>query len=245
MEALHSIAVMRNETHSFKVRVLIAECGEDERSDRLLLSLSAFGYGVDVAYSPATAGAAIARGDTDVVIVDLTTAHMHGLKLIRSIRQHEITIPILALSTHAEISTRIEALDAGADDYLIEPIDPAELDAHVRALLRRIWPPESSRNQIGSFVLESEQRRLIHGHTIIALTQNEVALLELFASIRNERISKKKIARALANGPYRPSDSAIEIAIHRLRAKLNPYQLTIRVRRNVGYQIEHALRDDL
>src|SRR5262249_11801300 len=156
----------------------------------------------------------------DLAIVDWILPGISGLELVRSVRQHPIDLPILLMTGRASLRDRVAGLDIGADDYLVKPFAMAELEARVRALLRRRPTPRTALLKLGPLTWVPGEPRMDFGGTAVNLSAKELALLEALTVRPGRPVSKEVIAGRLAHGGSRPSDTAIEICVHRLRRRL-------------------------
>jgi len=219
------------------MRLLIVE---DDRELREALTglLQQSGYEVDACADGRDAFNTLLTRDYDLAIVDLTLPGMSGLALVRSLRRQLCGLPILVVTARDALEDRVSGLDAGADDYLVKPFEMPELEARVRALLRRHRADRDAEIRIGPLVLVPGQPRVTLGGTSVDLPASESALLETLATRVGKVVSKQAIADRLGKGGNVPSDTAIEICVHRLRRRLGPFGLKVRTLRGFGYMLE-------
>lgn len=179
--------------------------------------------------------------DFDLAIIDLGLPGMDGLDVVRSARRRQIGLPVLIITARESLNERISGLDAGADDYLIKPFEVPEFEARIRALLRRHRATRNAEICIGPLIFTPGQPLITLGDTRVELPMSELALLELLAHQPGRVISKEKIASRFMRGGDAPSNTAIEVSMHRLRRKLMPFGLRIRALRGFGYLLETQL----
>jgi DNA-binding response OmpR family regulator len=219
------------------MRLLIVE---DDRELRTALTalLKQSGYEVDALSDGREALNSLLARDYDLAIIDLMLPGMSGLALVRSLRRQLCGLPILIVTARDSLEDRVSGLDAGADDYLVKPFEMPELEARVRALLRRQRADRDPEIRIGALVLVPGQPRVTLGDASVDLPAGEMALLETLATRVGKVVSKQAIADRLSRGGDPPSDTAIEICVHRLRRRLGPFGLKVRTLRGFGYMLE-------
>src|ERR1700736_3103134 len=222
------------------MRLLIVE---DDRELREALSalLRQAGYEVDGPGDGREAFKSLLCSEYDLAIVDLMLPVMNGLALVRNLRRQLVGLQILIITARDALEDRVSGLDAGADDYLVKPFEMPELEARVRALLRRHRADREAEIRIGPLVLVPGEPRVSLGGTSVDLPASEMALLETLATRLGRVVSKEAIADRLSRGGNPPSDTAIEICVHRLRRRIGPYGLKIRTLRGFGYLLETTI----
>ena len=166
-------------------RVLVVE-DDDAIAQVLQRSLRMEGYEVRVAEDGISA-LDLAHGFLpDLVILDLGLPKLDGIEVAKALRNSDDDVPILVLTARDAVESRVEGLDAGADDYLVKPFERQELLARLRALLRRRPPRGQASLTVGDLRLNPDTHEVARGERKIDLTQREFELLEYL--MRNERI---------------------------------------------------------
>jgi DNA-binding response OmpR family regulator len=155
----------------------------------------------------------------DLVILDLGLPKLDGVEVARRLREHD-DVPILMLTARDALESRVEGLDAGADDYLVKPFERQELLARMRALLRRRPPRGSAPLRVGDLSLNSDTHDVRRGERAIELTQREFELLEYL--MRNERIviSRQRLLDEVWGYDPFSTTNTIEVFVSNLRRKL-------------------------
>jgi DNA-binding response OmpR family regulator len=197
-------------------------------------------YAVDVAADGERALEQIGTTSYDAVILDVMLPVRDGISVCRAIRESGCAVPILMLTARDAIESRIEGLDAGADDYLVKPFDFGELVARLRALVRRGHRPLlPDRLQFEGLSIDTRARvALVHGREV-PLTAREYGLLEYLARHAGAVVSRDDIAEHVWDEHYDPFSNVVDVYIQRLRRKLQlaGCQPLIRTRRGEGYQL--------
>jgi two-component system response regulator MprA len=199
-------------------RVLVVE-DDEEIAQVLQRSLRLEGYEVRVAGDGETALDQSAAFNPDLVILDLGLPKLDGMEVARRLRSAD-DVPILMLTARDALESRVEGLDAGADDYLVKPFERQELLARLRALLRRRPPRGSASVVVGDLALNPDTHEVSRGERDIDLTQREFELLEYL--MRNERIvvpRQRLLEEVWGYDPFATTNT-IEVFVSNLRRKL-------------------------
>jgi len=176
----------------------------------------------------------------DVVVLDLSLPALDGLDVLQQGRQQGLKTPVLLLTARGTVGDRILGLNFGADDYLPKPFELDELEARVRALLRRApaaQPAALERARtLGKLAWEPEASAFYCGQEPLALTPREAALLRALVERPNYAHTKEYLADTVFGAEAQPD--AVEVLAHRLRKKLAPCGVAIVTLRGVGYLIK-------
>lgn len=219
------------------MRLLLVE--DDEPLARAIAhALRASNYAVDWLASGRDADTALLTQEFDLIILDLNLPGRDGFEVLARLRTRKNTTPVMILSARDETRDRIRGLDLGADDYLTKPFELDELEARVRALIRRARTGGQSAIEIGNVLLDTAARRITVGATPLELTAREYGLLELLILRAGHVVSKDTLAERLCEWGDEMSHGAIEIHVHRLRKKLAGATLELRTLRGFGYMLE-------
>jgi two-component system response regulator MprA len=225
------------------VRILIVD---DDRAlrDALRRALTLAGYATDTAADGRDALARIAGAEPDAVVLDLGLPDVDGLEVCRRLRSAGDRVPILILTARDAVADRIDGLDAGADDYLVKPFDVGELQARLRALLRRAGDDGAGADAIrfGDLRLDPDRHGLAVGERFVELTRTEYQLLELL--MRNPRrvLPHSLIYERVWGYDFGPASNALRVYVGYLRRKLQEAgaEVVIHTVRGVGYVLREA-----
>ena len=219
------------------MRILIVE-DDPTLADGLTRLLQRADYAVDCVHDGEHADHVLAAQSYDLVILDLGLPKLDGFEVIRRVRRRGATVPVLVLTAHDALADRVKGLDLGADDYLTKPFELPELEARVRALIRRGQSGGSSLLTHGPLALDTSGRRATLGNVPLELSARELGVLEVLM-LRNGRVvSKEQLAEQLYGWEDEVGSNAIEVYVHRLRKKLEPAGVAIRTIRGLGYMLE-------
>ncbi len=157
------------------------------------------------------------------------------MEVLRRARRRGSTFPILVLTARDATGDKIAGLDAGADDYLVKPIDLDELSARIRALLRRSAGRSAPVLTVGPVTLDPAAHRVTLNGQTVDLAGREFALLQLLLENAGRVLSRRQLEQSLYGWQEEPESNALEVHIHHLRKKLGSE--LIRTLRGVGYSI--------
>lgn len=218
------------------MRILIVE--DDEiLADSLVRAMTAAGYVSDHVSDGEQALAMLLDGCHDLAILDLNLPRLDGLMVLRQVRAEKRTLPVIILTARDAVEDRVRGLDLGADDYLTKPFSLAELEARVRALLRR-GQGAAVTLCCGRLEFDSVGRRVTLDGEPVELSARELAVLETLVFRQGKVVSKEQLVDSLCSFGEEVSHNAIEVYVHRLRKKLQPGGVDIRTVRGLGYMMD-------
>jgi DNA-binding response OmpR family regulator len=173
----------------------------------------------------------------DLVILDINLPGQSGLELLRGLRARGDTRPVLLLSARAETGDRVRGLDAGADDYLVKPFEMAELEARIRALSRRKPATYRKALRLGPLTLDLDARSVDIADLTLSIPRREIALLEALLTAAGRTVPKPQLLEHVYGTGTDTEEAAVEAHISRLRKRLRPHGISIKVQRGLGYAI--------
>jgi two-component system response regulator TctD len=196
------------------------------------------GFAVDVIDRGDSAATALLTQSYDLVVLDLSLPGMDGLELLRRIRHQEKTsrLPVLILTARGSPEDRVKGLNLGADDYLPKPFELAELEARIKALLRRssnVVPTVL----VGHLEFDTTTRVVLVQGKPLALTQRELAVLEALLSRLGKPVPRDTLFDKIFGLDDDVQPEAIELYVHRLRKKLEGSGVVINTLRGLGYML--------
>ena len=224
------------------MRVLIIE-DDPVLADALSRSLRQARYVVEWVSQGRRADELLSSTQYDLVILDLSLPTLDGLEVLRRLRQRGNLVPVLILTARDKVEDRVQGLDLGADDYLTKPYDLSELEARIRALLRRGQTVAHPQLQVGSLTLDITGHCAALDGAPLELSARELSVLELLMVRAGRVVSKEQISEQLSGLGEEMSSNAIEVYVHRLRKKIEAGNVSIRTMRGLGYLMERAHAD--
>ncbi len=230
------------------MRLLLAE-DDPILADALSANLRSVGFEVEVAENGAVAEYLLLKHPFDIGVIDIGLPLVDGLTVLKRAHAARPTLPLIVLTAMDGLESRVAGLNAGADDYMTKPFDFPELEARIRALLRRArfggGQPPLPTGQAASNLrisLDADARRATVNGQHVDLSPREWALLEQLFSNEGRVVTKEQINSYWA-GDAQDAGSAsgsLEVIVHRLRRKLEGSGVSIRTVRGLGYLLEQA-----
>ena len=224
------------------MRILIAE-DDPVLADGLCRSLRRASYAVDHVKTGSEADSTASTQQYDLMILDIGLPKMSGHEVLKRLRTRtsgvNTKLPVLILTAMDGVEDRVRGLDLGADDYMTKPFELAELEARVRALMRRGFAGAPTLIQNGALSFDVSGRTAYLNEEPLELSARELGLLEILVQRAGRLVSKDQLVQHLCEWGDEVSTNAIEVYVHRLRKKLEP-GATIATVRGLGYCIEKA-----
>lgn len=207
-------------------------------ADGLKNSLMQSGYAVDLVNNGDSADQILSYQNFDLILLDLGLPKLSGFEILKRLRARKSLTPVLILTANDHISDRVKGLDLGADDYLSKPFELAELEARIRALIRRGQTGGSASLVVGQLILDTANHTATFHDNNLNLSARELAVLEILMSKAGKVVNKEQMLEKLCNFDEDISDNALEVYLHRLRKKLESSSIQIRTIRGLGYLLE-------
>ena len=202
-------------------RVAVLLIVEDDLRIRTALTRALTDRGHAVASEPAALPALqrIVDDPPDLVVLDLGLPDVDGIQLLRMLRPVS-AVPVIVATARDDDAATVAALDAGADDYLVKPFSAEQLDARIRAVLRRSTAPEASVLEVGDLVVDVRARTAVLAGRTLELRPREFDLLAYLAARPGEVVTKRTLLADVWQSPYGGADKTVDVHLSWLRRKL-------------------------
>ena len=225
------------------MRLLVIE-DEKKAGEYLKKGLEESGFTVDIASNGVDGLHLALEEDYALVVLDVMLPGMDGWAVLKNLRVKKDT-PVLFLTAIDEVEERVKGLELGGDDYLVKPFAFVELLARIRTLLRRGPPRDIDHMHIGDLEIDAVRRRVRRGGQRVDLTPREFSLLQLLGRRRGEVLSRTQIASYVWDMNFDSDTNVVEVAIRRLRAKIDDgHELKlIHTVRGMGYVLDLEAED--
>lgn len=221
------------------MRILLAE-DDEVLSDGISKALSQWGFAVDQVNNGNDADAALGTASFDLAILDLGLPGIDGFQVLKQLRGKGKRLPVLILTARDALEDRVSGLNLGADDYITKPFDLPELEARVRALLRRSNYGADNAISFGPIKFLVADRFVTIGGQPVEFSARELAVLEVLLQKPGRVVSKEQLIEHNYGWDNEVSPNAIEVFVHRLRKRLEPFGIGIRTVRGLGYLLEEV-----
>jgi len=219
------------------MRILLVE-DNIPLADALARALRQSAYVVDIARTGKDADRWLGSQQYELMILDLGLPDEDGAEVLRRCRARKQKMPVLVLSAREAVDERVRLLNLGADDYLVKSGAIEELEARVRALIRRSQGIIEPEILLGKLRLDLNGQRAFVGNAALDLNAREWAALAYLAARSGRIVAKEHLMDALYGWEEPNSVNALEKVISRLRGKLNDSGVTVRSVRGLGYSVE-------
>lgn len=218
-------------------KVLLVEDDEYLLSG-LTLALQRRGYSVDAVRSGTAAQEKLSDTSFDLILLDLGLPGVNGTEVLSFLRARGNEMPVIVITARDSIQDKINGLDAGANDYLVKPFDFQELDARMRALLRKSTWHTRVEIEFCALRLNTNNGLLTLEDQQMDLTPKETIVLKSLMARAGRVVTKRQIMDQVSDWVDTSSENAVEIIVHRLRKKLESANVVINTVRGFGYILE-------
>jgi DNA-binding response OmpR family regulator len=200
------------------IRVLIVE---DETLTRraVALGLREQNFEVYEAADALSCKALLRQQRVEAIVLDVGLPGIDGLTLIAQLRE-QADIAIVIMTRRGTPEARIEALDLGADDYLVKPVHHGELAARIRSVMRRRYPMRGRRKRVGRWLIDLEARSAASGELTAPLTRGEFEIMACLIEANSKIVSREELLSAVSRRPMDSDMRSVDTLISRLRRKL-------------------------
>lgn len=237
MKVEEVISNMEGNQTTDMVYILLAE-DDQFLSDGLSRTLRHSGYKIDQARNGLDAEAAMLANQYDLVILDLGLPDVDGLTVLAKLRREGKALPVLILTARDAPDDRIRGLDLGANDYLCKPFNMGELEARIRALIRKEKWANRTAISVGSLVFDTVANKVFVEDQPLDLSAREYLVLEMLLQRKGRVVMKTDLIEHLGNLEKDMTTNALDIVIHRLRKKLDDSGCVIQTVKGLGFIIE-------
>ena len=220
------------------MRLLVAD-DEPKAAGLLVQGLKAEGYAVDLAEDGDEALWLAGNNTYDVLVLDVMMPAKDGFTVVRHLRKKNILTPVIFVTARGEVEDRVRGLDAGGDDYLVKPFSITELQARLRAMLRRQRPHGANVLRVADLEVDLIGRKARRGGAEFDLTNREFALLEFLAVNSPKPVSKMAIVEHVWDQHFDSHTNVVNVYINYLRRKIDPPGLRplLHTVRGVGFAL--------
>jgi len=221
------------------VRIVVVEDNENVAKG-IAYRLRDIGYAVDLLHDGNAADEFLAGDGADLAVIDINLPGLDGLSLVRKMRARGDGRPVIMLTAMAELEDRVAGLDSGADDYLAKPFQMAELEARIRALSRRLPQQITEMVDVGSLSFDAATREARVDGRRLDLPRRELSVLECLVTAAGRTVTKSVLLDNMYGTGADVDETVVEVYVSRLRKRLRPHGIEIKVRRGLGYVLAEA-----
>ncbi len=220
------------------MRILVVEDAQDI-AQAISDYLQGRGIACDCAESIEDAEDHTSVQEFDCIILDLQLPDGSGLDFLKRLRAQKKRVSVIILTVNSDIESKLEGLYIGADDYIVKPVQMSELEARIRAVVRRAHGDVQEKISFGDLTLDPIEKVAFIRDETISFTRREYSILEILFRNRKKPVNKQRIfERVYAFSDDHVNMNAIELNIGRIRKKLANSNVTIRTLKGIGYQLD-------
>jgi two-component system OmpR family response regulator len=221
------------------MKILIVE-DDDAVAKSVSAALSQASFVVERCTAGLEAQNALERRAYDAVVLDLALPDIDGTEVLKKIRGEGNTTPVLVLTAKDSVESLVNGFELGADDYVTKPFDLIEVEARLRALIRRKHMAAGEEIRIGNLRFDTKGKRVFVREAPIDLGSRELEVLEILMLNAGRVVSKEQILQRISSLADELGTNAVEVYVHRLRKKITDSGLDLRTIRGLGYLLEAA-----
>jgi DNA-binding response OmpR family regulator len=224
------------------MRILLVE-DNSRLAEFVAKGLTSSGFAVDSCLTKDEAEAALRTTRYDTVILDLGLPDGDGMDLLADLRARSNSVPVLVLTARDGLGDRVQALNGGADDYVLKPFEMEELSARIRALLRRPGAALGTVLSAGNITFDTALREVSVSGVPMRMPRRELGALEVLMRRMGRVVPKDVMEEHIYGFDDRASANAVEVAVHRLRRRLSEADTDVRIDtlRGVGYLLAESV----
>ena len=227
-------------------QILVVE-DEKEVTELLHYSIGRAGYTVASVSDAESALDVLDERLPDLMLIDWMLPRMSGIELARRIRHDQVTkeIPMIMLTARSEEVDKLKSFDSGLDDYVTKPFSPRELNARIKALLRRSNDPEVEQYQINDLMLDTVSHSVSASGRDVYLRPIEYRLLEMMLRQPKRAFSRRQLLDTVSGRNVSIDERTIDVHVLRIRKALEPFEMAqlIETVRGVGYRLNPSSKD--
>ena len=221
------------------MRILVAE-DERDLNEAIVKRLTASGYSVDGCFNGESVFDHLAGADYDALILDVMMPQLNGFEVLRRLRSEGSGVPVIMLTARGALDDKVYGLDCGANDYIVKPFEFKELEARLRAAMRKTAGSGTDVFKVADLSVDVIRRRVFRGEKEISLSAKEFAILECLIRNAGRVMPREKIENAVWNYDYTGGTNVVDVYIRYLRKKIDEgcENKLIHTIRGVGYVLK-------
>lgn len=198
------------------------------------------GHAVDLIFDGAQADQFLRDDGADVIVLDINLPGLSGVEVLRGMRARGDLRPVLMLTARATLEDKLSGFNAGADDYLEKPFEMAELTARLRALMRRAGTRPVQPQAVGALRYDVTARQITGPDGPFDLPRRELAIFEALLMAQSRMMSKQALLDKIYGTGAAVDEQVVEVYVSRLRKRLRPFDIEIKVQRGLGYAMHYG-----
>lgn len=198
------------------------------------------GHAVDLIFDGAEADQFLKDDGADAIVLDFNLPQMSGIEVLKAMRARGDRRPVLMLTARTALEDKLSGLNSGADDYLAKPFEMAELTARLNVLMRRAAAKPVATQTLGPLTFDLSARQVVSPSGQLDLPRREMAIFEALLLAQSRMLSKQALLDKVYGTGTEVDEQVIEVYISRLRKRLKPFEIEIKVQRGLGYTMHYG-----